>query len=123
MSVRVTPPLLAVLLRTDPTLPVRVARSAHHLLAGAAGLGVYTLMWPARSMNSTAWMLTVLAATLTLLGISDRLAMQILLSLAGILVMIVVATLLNSISIRHEQQPRWTHPTEQVHKQVGLPGE
>ena len=55
--------LLAVLLRTDPTLPVRIARSAHHLLAGAAGLGVYTLMWPARSMNSTAWMLTVLAAS------------------------------------------------------------
>src|SRR4051812_14180105 len=55
--------LLAVLLRTDPTLPARVARSAHHLLAGAAGLAVYTLLWPARPMNSTAWMLTVLAAS------------------------------------------------------------
>ena len=67
--------------------------------------------------------LLALASHLTLLGISDRLAMQIVLSLAGILVMIVVATLLNSISIRHARQPRWTHPTEQVHKQVGLPGE
>jgi hypothetical protein len=49
--------------------------------------------------------------------------MQIVLSLAGILMMIVVATLLNSISIRHGRQPRWTRPTEQVLKQVGLPGE
>jgi hypothetical protein len=67
--------------------------------------------------------LLALASHLTLLDISDRLAMQIVLSLAGILVMIVVATLLNSISIRHGRQPRWTQPTEQVLKQVGLPGE
>jgi len=67
--------------------------------------------------------LLALASHLTLLEISDRLAMQIVLSLAGILVMIVVATLLNSISIRHGRQPRWTRPTEQVLKQVGLPGE
>jgi hypothetical protein len=67
--------------------------------------------------------LLALASHLTLLDISDRLAMQIVLSLAGILVMIVVATLLNSISIRHGRRPRWTQPTEQVLKQVGLPGE
>jgi SNF family Na+-dependent transporter len=67
--------------------------------------------------------LLALASHLTLLDISDRLAMQIVLSLAGILVMIVVATLLNSISIRHGRQPRWRYPTEQVHKQVGLLGE
>jgi hypothetical protein len=67
--------------------------------------------------------LLALASHLTLLEISDRLAMQIVLSLAGILVMIVVATLLNSISIRRGRRPRWTQPTEQVLKQVGLPGE
>jgi len=67
--------------------------------------------------------LLALASHLTLLDISDRLAVQIVLSLAGILVMIVVATLLNSISIRHGRQPRWTQPTEQVLNQVGLPGE
>ena len=67
--------------------------------------------------------LLALASHLTLLDISDRLAMQIVLSLAGILVMIVVATLLNSISIRHGRRPQWTQPTEQVRKQVGLPGE
>lgn len=55
--------------------------------------------------------LLALASHLTLLDISDRLAMQIVLSLAGILVMIVVATLLNSISIGHGRQPRWTQPT------------
>ena len=49
--------------------------------------------------------LLALASHLTLLDISDRLAMQIVLSLAGILVMIVVATLLNSISIRHGGSP------------------
>ncbi|WP_082905687.1 OpgC family protein [Bradyrhizobium centrolobii] len=44
--------------------------------------------------------LLALAGHLTLLDISDRLAMQIALSLAGILVMIAVATLLSSISIK-----------------------
>ncbi|GLR90956.1 OpgC family protein [Bradyrhizobium iriomotense] len=58
--------------------------------------------------------LLALASHLPLL--SELLAMQILLSLAGILVMIVVATLLNSISIKRAQQP-----TEQVASRIGLP--
>lgn len=57
--------------------------------------------------------LLVLASRLMLLDISDRLAMQIVVSIGGILVMIVAATLLNSISKR-VRQPRWTEPTEQV---------
>jgi hypothetical protein len=55
--------LLATLLRTDPTLVRRVAASAHHLAAGAAGLAVYSVLWPLHPMNATAWMLTVLAAS------------------------------------------------------------
>ncbi|WP_024508540.1 OpgC domain-containing protein [Bradyrhizobium sp. ARR65] len=58
--------------------------------------------------------LLALASHLTLLDISDRLAMQIMLSLGGILVMIVAATLLNSISIKPGRQPRWTQPIEPV---------
>lgn len=58
--------------------------------------------------------LLVLASRLMLLDISDRLAMQIVVSIGGILVMIVAATLLNSISIKRVRQPRWTEPTEQV---------
>jgi hypothetical protein len=58
--------------------------------------------------------LLALAGQLTLLDISDRLATQIVLSLGGIVVMIVAATLLNSISIRPRRQPRWTRPTEGV---------
>ena len=58
--------------------------------------------------------LLALASHLTLIDISDRLAMQMLLSLGGILVMIVVATLLNSISIKPARQPRWTQPPEPV---------
>ena len=55
--------LLAVLLRSEPTLTRRVERSAHHLIAGVAGLAVYAVLWPLRPMNATAWMLTVLAAS------------------------------------------------------------
>lgn len=58
--------------------------------------------------------LLVLASRLMLLDISDRLAMQIVVSIGGILVMIVVATLLNSISIKRVRQPQWTEPTEQI---------
>jgi len=58
--------------------------------------------------------LLALASHLTLIDISDRLAMQMLLSLGGILVMIVVATLLNSISTKPARQPRWTQPAEPV---------
>jgi len=58
--------------------------------------------------------LLALASHLTLIDISDQLAMQMVLSLGGILVMTVVATLLNSISIKPARQPRWTQPAEQV---------
>jgi hypothetical protein len=58
--------------------------------------------------------LLALASHMTLLDISDRLATQIGLSIGGILVMILVATLLNSISIKRGRQPRWTQPTEPV---------
>jgi len=70
--------------------------------------------------------LLALAGHLTLLDISDRLAMQIVLSLAGILVMIVVATLLNSIGIkRGRQRPVATDRAgyADILKQAGLPGE
>ncbi len=55
--------LLAVLLRSEPTLVRRVLTSAHHLAAGVAGLVVYAVLWPLHPMNATAWMLTVLAAS------------------------------------------------------------
>ena len=58
--------------------------------------------------------LLALASHLTLIDISDQLAMQMVLSLGGILVMIAVATLLNSISIKPARQPRWTQPAEPV---------
>jgi hypothetical protein len=51
---------------------------------------------------------------MTLLDISDRLAMQIVLSLGGALVMIVAAILLRSIGIKPALQPQWTQPTEHV---------
>jgi len=49
--------------------------------------------------------LLALASQVALLEISDGLAMQIALSLGGILVMIVVAMLLNAIGIKPKQQP------------------
>jgi hypothetical protein len=55
--------LLAVLLRSEPTLVRKIATSAHHLAAGAAGLAVYAVLWPLHPINPTAWMLTVLAAS------------------------------------------------------------
>jgi hypothetical protein len=58
--------------------------------------------------------LLALASHMTLLDISDGFATQILLSIGGILVMILVATLLNSISIKPVRQPRWTQPAERV---------
>ena len=58
--------------------------------------------------------LLALVSQLTLLDISDRLAMQIVVSLGGILLMISLAKLLDSISIRPARQPRWTQPTERV---------
>ena len=55
--------------------------------------------------------LLALASHVMLLDISDGLAMQIALSLGGILVMIVAAMLLNSIRIKPWRQPRSTQPT------------
>ena len=49
--------------------------------------------------------LLTFASQLALLDISDGLTMQIALSVAGVLVMIVAATLLNSISIKPSQPP------------------
>ena len=58
--------------------------------------------------------LLALASHMTLLDISDRLVMQIVLSLGGILMMIVAAILLHAIRIKPARQPRWTQPTEPV---------
>jgi hypothetical protein len=58
--------------------------------------------------------LLAFAGHMTLLDISNGLAMQIVLSFGGILVMIVVAMLLNAISIKPGRQPQWTQPTEPV---------
>jgi hypothetical protein len=58
--------------------------------------------------------LLALASHMTLLDISDRLAMQIVVSLGGILVMIVAAILLHAIRIKPARQARWTPPTEPV---------
>src|SRR6266480_1102975 len=49
-----------------------------------------------------------------LLEISNGVAMQIALSVGGILVMIVAAMLLNSMRIKPGRQPPWTQPTEPV---------
>lgn len=50
--------------------------------------------------------LLALASHVALLDISDRVPMQIALSLGGILMMIVAATLLNSITVKPRRQPR-----------------
>ena len=57
--------------------------------------------------------LLALASYVALLDISDGLAMQIALSLAGIPVMIVAAMLLNSIRIKPKRQP--THDDAPMH--------
>jgi hypothetical protein len=58
--------------------------------------------------------LLALASHVALLDISDGLAMQITLSLGGILAMIVAAMLLNSIRIKPGRQPRSTQLIERV---------
>jgi hypothetical protein len=58
--------------------------------------------------------LLALASHVTLLDISDGLAMQIVLSLGGILVMMVAAILLHSIRIKPARQTRWKQPTKPV---------
>jgi hypothetical protein len=50
--------------------------------------------------------LLALASHIALLDISDGLPMQIVLSLAGILVMIVIATVLSSIRVKPKQAAR-----------------
>jgi hypothetical protein len=56
--------------------------------------------------------LLALASHVALHDISDGLAMQIALSLGGILMMIVAAMLLNAMRSKIGRQPRWTQPTE-----------
>ena len=56
--------------------------------------------------------LLALASRVALHDISDGLAMQIALSLGGILMMIVAAMLLNAMRSKIGRQPRWTQPTE-----------
>ena len=58
--------------------------------------------------------LLALASHATLLDISDGLAMQIVLSLGGILLMVVAAVLLNSIKAKPGRQPPRMQPTEPV---------
>jgi hypothetical protein len=55
--------------------------------------------------------LLALAGQLTLLEFSDRLAMQIGLSLVGILLMIAAAMLLNAIGSKRGRESRWTQST------------
>ena len=62
--------------------------------------------------------LLALASHVALLGISNGLAMQIALSLTGILVMIVAAMLLNSIRIKPKRRP--PHDDAQAHVDFGL---
>jgi len=59
-----------------------------------------------------------LASHLALLDISDGIAMQIALSLVGILIMIVAAMLLSSIRIKPKRQPR--HDEALVHADFTL---
>ena len=58
--------------------------------------------------------LLALASQLPLLDISDRLAMQIVLSIAGILVMIVVGALLNAMSANRGREAHWSRSIEKV---------
>ncbi|MBR0869353.1 OpgC domain-containing protein [Bradyrhizobium tropiciagri] len=71
---------------------LRCARSC-----GANSLPIYCL-----------GVLLALVCELTLLDLSDRLVMQLALSLAGILVMIVVATLLGAVGGKSERAPKET---------------
>ncbi|WMT79682.1 OpgC domain-containing protein [Bradyrhizobium sp. Ash2021] len=73
-------------------LTTAVMRGA--ILCGKSSLPIYCL-----------GVLLTLASLLALLDISEGLAMQIALSVGGVLMMIVVATLLNSIKIKPRQQP------------------
>lgn len=58
--------------------------------------------------------LLALASHLTLLDLSERLAMQIVVSFAGVLMMIVTARLLNAISLKRERKSGWTQSIEKV---------
>jgi len=58
--------------------------------------------------------LLALASHLTLLDVSEGLAMQVAVSLAGVLMLIVVARLLNAISVKRERQSAWAQSIERV---------
>ena len=64
--------------------------------------------------------LLVFAGHMVLLDISDGLTMQIALSVGGVLVMIVAATLLNLIKIKPRQQPTRSPPTRPSSSQPSL---
>jgi SNF family Na+-dependent transporter len=72
------------------------------------------VLWREFAANLLSRRPLALASHLTLLDISDRLAMQFVLSLAGILAMIIVAMLLNRISVKHGHYPGWRQSTEKV---------
>lgn len=79
--------------RNWPGLPMPLMRAA--IRCGENSLAIYCL-----------GVLLALASQIALVDISNGLAMQIALSLTGILLMIAVATLLNSIRIKPRRQPR-----------------
>ncbi|MEY9184862.1 hypothetical protein ABIG06_006413 [Bradyrhizobium sp. USDA 326] len=58
--------------------------------------------------------LLALASHLTLLGLSEGLAMQIVVSFAGALMIIVIARLLNAISLKRDRKSAWTQSIEKV---------
>lgn len=52
--------VVAAFLRDGGSMTRRLALSAGRVLAGVAGLAVYTLLWPLHLANPTAWLLAVL---------------------------------------------------------------
>ncbi|MCP3446314.1 OpgC family protein [Bradyrhizobium sp. CCGUVB14] len=58
--------------------------------------------------------LLALASQFTLLDLSEGLAMQILVSFAGVSIMIVVARLLNAISLKRERTSGWTQAIDKI---------
>jgi hypothetical protein len=58
--------------------------------------------------------LMALASHLTLLNLSEGLAMQIVVSFSGVLMMVIVARLLNAISLKRERKSGWTQSIEKV---------
>ncbi|WP_407166637.1 OpgC domain-containing protein [Bradyrhizobium sp. ORS 111] len=123
----VVPAALAKLLHSVDKSNLDPLRLLHFLAIAIVAVRLVPPDWPAlrtpalRSMircgqNSLPiYCLGVLLACgshLALLEISDGVAMQIALSVGGILLMIAAATLLNSITIKPARQPRLMQPAE-----------